>query len=90
MDIAKMVKKVVQEEFPDKGDIQIVTTPTNDMRSYHVNSDKIGRKLGFKPKRSIEDAVRDLCRAFHDGKLPDSMTDDSYHNVRVLKRSRAA
>lgn len=90
MDIAKMVKKVVQEEFPEKGDIQIVTTPTNDMRSYHVNSDKIGRALGFKPKRSIEDAARDLCRAFREGKLPNSMTDDSYHNVRVLKRSRAA
>jgi nucleoside-diphosphate-sugar epimerase len=90
MDIAKMVKKVVQEEFPGKGDIDIVTTPTNDLRSYHVNSDKIARKLGFKPKRSIEDAVRDLCKAFRDGKLPNSMSDDSYHNVRVLKRSRAA
>lgn len=90
MDIASMVKKVVQQEFPEKGDIQIVTTPTNDMRSYHVNSDKIGRKIGFKPKRSIEDAVRDLCRAFREGRLPNSMTDDQYHNVRVLKRSRAA
>jgi nucleoside-diphosphate-sugar epimerase len=90
IDIAKMVKKVVQEEFPEKGDIQIVTTPTNDMRSYHVNSDKIGKKLGFRPKRTIEDAARDLCRAFREGKLPNSMTDDSYHNVRVLKRSRAA
>ena len=59
-----MVKKVVEEELPEKGEIKIVTTPTNDMRSYHVNSDKIKRVLGFKPKRSIEDAVRDLTRAF--------------------------
>ena len=64
MDIAKLVKKVVAEEFPDKGDIPIVTTPTDDNRSYHVNSDKIRRVLGFEPKRTVEDAVRDLCKAF--------------------------
>ena len=63
-EIANMVKKVVQEEMPEKGEIKIVTTPTNDMRSYHVNSDKVKRVLGFEPKRTIEDAVRDLTRAF--------------------------
>jgi nucleoside-diphosphate-sugar epimerase len=90
MDIAKIVKKVVQEEFPEKGDIPIVTTPSNDTRSYRITSDKIAAKLGFKPKRSIEDAVRDLCKAFKEGKLPNSMTDDKYHNVKVLKRTRAS
>jgi nucleoside-diphosphate-sugar epimerase len=89
MDIAKIVHDVVQQEFPDKGAIDIVTTPTNDIRSYHINSDKIARKLGFRPKRGIEDAVRDLCRAFKDGKLPDSMTDGQYVNVRALKSKRA-
>jgi nucleoside-diphosphate-sugar epimerase len=90
MDIAHMVKRVVEQEFPDRGAIEIATTPTNDIRSYHINSDKIARKLGFRPKRGIEDAARDLCRAFKAGKLPDSMTDDSYHNVKVLKRKQAA
>jgi nucleoside-diphosphate-sugar epimerase len=90
MDIAKLVKKVVAEEFPDKGDIPIVTTPTDDNRSYHVNSDKIRRVLGFEPKRTVEDAIRDLCRAFRDGKLPNSMTDDFYFNVRRLKALQAA
>lgn len=89
MEIAKIVKKVVQEEFPDKGDIPIVTTPTNDNRSYRITSDKIAAKLGFKPKRTIEDAVRDLCKAFRDGKLPDSMSDERYYNVKVLKQIRA-
>jgi nucleoside-diphosphate-sugar epimerase len=90
MDIAKLVKKVVAEEFPDKGDIPLVTTPTDDNRSYHVNSDKIRRLLGFQPKRSVEDAIRDLCRAFREGKLPNSMTDDFYYNVRRLKALKAA
>jgi nucleoside-diphosphate-sugar epimerase len=86
MDIAKAVRKVVREEFPEKGEIEIVTTPTDDIRSYHINSDKIARVIGFKPKHSIEDAARDLCKAFKAGKLPDSFDDDVYFNVKRMKR----
>jgi nucleoside-diphosphate-sugar epimerase len=89
MEIAQVVKRVVREEFPEKGDIPIVTTPTDDNRSYHVNSDKIRRVLGFQPKRTVEDAVRDLCAAFKAGKLPDSMNDSFYFNVRRLKELKA-
>ena len=85
MDIAQIVKKVVEEEFPEKGDIDIETTPTDDIRSYHINSDKIRRILGFEPKHTIEEAVRDLCRAFKEGKLPDSFDDDQYYNVRTMQ-----
>lgn len=90
MQLAEIVKKVVQEEFPEKGDIDIVTTPTDDIRSYHVNSDKITRMLGFSPKYNIEDAVRGLCKAFRNGDLPDSMDDDKYFNVRRMKALNAA
>jgi nucleoside-diphosphate-sugar epimerase len=90
MEIATIVKKVTQEEFAEKGEIPIVTTPSNDNRSYRITSDKIAAKLGFTPKRTIEDAVRDLCRAFRAGKLPNSMTDDRYYNVKVLKKIRAS
>lgn len=90
MDIAKIVRRVVKEEFPDKGEIEIVTTPTDDIRSYHINSDKIARVLGFRPKYSIEDAVRDMCKAFKAGKLPNSMTDDLYFNVKRMKVLKAA
>lgn len=85
-DIAKIVKKVVEEEMPEKGEIGIVTTPSNDNRSYHVNSDKISRILGFRAKRTIEDAVRDLARAFHNHLLPNSFDDDRYYNVRTMKK----
>ena len=85
-EIAGMVKRVIEEEMPEKGEIKIVTTPSNDMRSYHVNSDKVARVLGFKPKRSIEDAVRDLARAFGNYMLPNSFDDDWYYNVRTMKK----
>jgi nucleoside-diphosphate-sugar epimerase len=90
MDIALVVKRIVQEEFPGMGEIGIVTVPSDDKRSYHINSDKIKRTLGYVPRRSIEEAVRDLCCAFKDGRLPDSMLDDIYYNVRRMKNLRAA
>lgn len=90
MEIAKTAKRVVEKMFPELGDIPIVTTPTDDIRSYHVNSDKIQRVLGFKPRFTVEDAIRDLCVAFKAGKLPDSLQDTSYFNVRRLKELKAA
>lgn len=90
MEIAQMVKKVVEQEFPEKAPIEIVTTPTDDNRSYHINSDKIKNVLGFTPKHTIEEAVRDLCRAFRDGKIVDSFADDRFYNVRTLKKLKAA
>ncbi len=90
MEIAHLVKRVVEAEFPGRGDLAIVTTPTDDIRSYHINSDKIKRALGFVPQYTVEDAVRDLCRAFKSGEIPNSMEDDYYFNVRRLKRLKAA
>ena len=80
-DIAQIVKSVVEAEMPDKAPIEIVTTPSDDNRSYHVNADKIRDHIGFEPKRSVEDAVRDLCQAFKDGKVLNSFDDDRYVNV---------
>jgi nucleoside-diphosphate-sugar epimerase len=87
-DLAAMAKSVVQEIAPDR-DIGIVTTPSSDNRSYHVNSDKIRRILGYSPKRSIERAMRDLVRAFRNHLLPNSFDDDWYYNVRMMKRLEA-
>lgn len=85
MEIAHMVKKVVEQEFPEKAPINIKVTESNDNRSYHISSAKIKRVLGFEAKHSIEDAVRDLCQAFKQGKLPDSFENDWYYNVKQLQ-----
>jgi len=89
-DLAVLVKEVVEQVFPEKAPIEIVTTPSNDNRSYHINSDKVTRVLGFQPKYTIEDAVRSLCQAFKEGKLPNAMTDIKYYNVKTLKAKEAA
>lgn len=85
MEIARIVKQVVETEFPENGTIPIEVTSSDDLRSYHINSDKIRRILDFEPKHSIEEAVRDLCAAFRQGKLPNSFEDDRYYNVRTMK-----
>jgi len=86
MDIARTVKKVVQEICPELGNIPIDVSESDDKRSYHINSDKIKNVLGFEPKYSVEDAVRDLCEAFAEGKLPNSFDDDKYFNIRTMKK----
>ena len=52
----------------------------------HYNSDKINELLGFKPKYTIEDAVKGLCNNFKNEKIKDSFNDDFYFNVKRLKR----
>ncbi len=89
-DIAMVVKRVVEDEFPEKAPLKIEVTESNDNRSYHINSDKIKRILGFEPKLTVEDAVRDLCHAFRDGKIADSMTDDKYYNVKRIQALEVA
>lgn len=90
MDIALVVKSVVEKEFSELGEISIEKTPSDDNRSYHINSDKITNVLQFKPKLSVEDAVRDLCKAFREGKLPNSFDNDWYYNVRTMQNIGAS
>jgi len=84
--LAEFVRRVVENEYPEKAPIRVETAASNDNRSYHISSRKITEKLGWKPKRTIEDAVRDLCRAFKEGKFSDSLTNDNYVNVRAIKK----
>jgi len=79
MQIAEKVRSVIGEN------IEIVTTPTNDNRSYHVSSAKIKKELGFEAKHTIEEAVKDLQDAFKAGKIPNPMDDIRYYNIKTMK-----
>ena len=78
-DLANMVRNVVGDM------VDIITTPSDDNRSYHVSSEKIKKELGFTPKHSVEDAIRDLKTAFESGKVPNSLTDIKYFNVKLMQ-----
>jgi len=79
LEIAESVRKVVGKEG-----VEIVTRPTTDNRSYHISSEKIKRELGFEPKHSVEDAIRDLYDAFKAGKIPNPLDDIRYYNVKTM------
>jgi nucleoside-diphosphate-sugar epimerase len=83
-EIAELVKKEVGD------DVVIVTSPSNDLRSYRVSSEKIKRELGWTPKYTIVDAVRDLVRAFRAGLVPDSLNGARYFNIKTMQNHLAA
>ena len=78
--IAEMVREVVGRE-----DVEIVTEPTDDNRSYRISSEKIKQELGYEPSHTIKDAVRDLHKAFKQGRIPNAADDPKYYNVKLMK-----
>jgi nucleoside-diphosphate-sugar epimerase len=82
MEIAERVREKIGSN------VEIVQTPSDDHRSYHVSSEKIRRDLGFLAKRSVEDAIVDLRNAFTAGKVPNPMTDDRYYNIKRMQNRR--
>jgi len=78
MHLAEIVRSVA-------GNVQVDVLPTDDLRSYQVSSKKILREIGFAPKRTIEDAVRDLKSAFDAGKLTDPLSNPMYFNIKRMQ-----
>ena len=78
-EIAQTVRGVVGS------DVAIKVEPTNDHRSYRINSDLIRRDLGFAAARDIGTAVRSLLDAFDRGLIPDSMNDPKYYNIKTMQ-----
>ncbi len=78
-DLAETVKSVVGQ------DVKLITTPTDDNRSYHISSKKIKEELGFEAKYSIREAVEDLCNAFENGLLPNSLKNEMYFNIKRMQ-----
>ena len=74
MDIAKKVVELVSSE--------IVVTPSNDPRSYRLNSDKL-LGTGFQPNFSVGAAIEEIIQAFRSGEL---MNEDRYYNIKTMKK----
>jgi nucleoside-diphosphate-sugar epimerase len=66
---------------------EVETSPTDDLRSYHISSKRIREELGFVPSHTIRDAVRDLVQAFESGRAPAAMDDSRYYNVRRMQET---
>jgi nucleoside-diphosphate-sugar epimerase len=83
--LAEMVKRVVMEEMPSRETVEIVTTPSDDNRSYQISSEKIVQDLDFTPRFTIEDAVREMVKAFNSNRLPNPIEDIRYSNIKTMQ-----
>jgi len=80
IELANIVKKYINN------DIEIIKTETNDNRSYHISSDKIKKELGFKNMYNTADAVKDINNAFKLNLFNDSLNNEIYFNVKMMKK----
>ena len=78
-DLANVIRDVVGNG------IAIQTEPSDDIRSYHVSSQRITDELGFAPRHTIADAVKSLATAFRGGLVPDPMDDKRYYNIKTMQ-----
>ena len=76
LDIAERVSRAIPTD--------IVVSESNDPRSYRQNSDKL-LASGFKPRRAVDDAIRDITERFQSGALVET---DQCHTVRWMKHLR--
>ncbi len=74
LDIANLVAKHVPAE--------IIVTPSNDPRSYRVNSDKL-LATGFRPKKTVEDAITELVGMYAQGRITD---EDRWYNLKWMQK----
>ncbi len=80
MELAQIVRRKVGDH------VTLRVEETDDLRSYHVSSRKIREELGFEPQHTIDDAVEGLVDAFRNNKLPDSLENPLYFNIKQMQR----
>lgn len=86
IEVAEKVKSVLENKLQKKN-IEIRIEESADIRSYMINSDKIQKILGFKFKKTVSNAIEDLCDAFKQGKIVDSFS-DQWSNIKVLTKMK--
>jgi nucleoside-diphosphate-sugar epimerase len=77
LSIMEIAERVI-EHAPAK----ITVKESNDPRSYRINSDKL-LATGFRPKRSVDSAIKELVHASRAGLLKD---EDRFHNLKWMQR----
>tara|TARA_B100001057_G_C22869063_1_gene957921 strand:+ start:4209 stop:5225 length:1017 start_codon:yes stop_codon:yes gene_type:complete len=82
LEVAEKVKSVMKKKL-NKNNIEIRVEESADIRSYMINSDKIKNILGFQFKKTVINAIEDLCDAFEKKIIKDSFSDE-WSNIKVL------
>ena len=73
----------IAERVVEHAPAKITVSESNDPRSYRVNSDKL-LALGFRPKKTVNDAIREIVHKFRSGELKD---EERFHNLKWMQRA---
>ena len=84
IEVAEKVKEVLYNKLNRK-DIDIRVEKSSDIRSYMINSDKVKNLLGFQFKKTVSNAIEDLCDAFEKKIIKNSFSDE-WSNIKVLTK----
>jgi len=79
------LNQIAEEVSRNTGVDKIIHEPTDDLRSYRIDSSKISRALGFQFQRNVGSAVLDLVKAFNEKKFQDSLNNAMYFNIQRMK-----
>lgn len=79
LEIAETVKKNINDQ------ILLKKIKTDDIRSYHISSQKIKKLLGFETKLTIQDAILDLKDAFDKKILKNTFDNENYFNIKKMQ-----
>jgi len=44
------------------------------------------KKINFRTKKSVEDAIKDLVLAFSNKKLVNTFLDDKFYNIKIIQK----
>ncbi len=58
-------------------------TELNDPRSYRISADKL-LATGFQPKKTVDDAIREIAEKFRSGELKD---EERFYNLKGDRES---
>ena len=73
----------IAELIKEKISAKVTTTPSNDPRSYRVNSDKL-LATGFKPKKNVSIAIDEMIEAYQQGKLTNQA---QWYNLKWMQKT---
>ena len=76
LDIANLITKYIP--------VEVIVTESNDPRSYRINSDKL-LATGFKPKKTVEHAVKEIIDSYRSGALSD---EDHFYNLKWMEKTK--
>ncbi len=78
------VEKIASLVSSATGVNEIEVEKNDDLRSYHISSQKFYDELGFRPQKTIKDAIEELRDKFQKKELNQPLTNPLYFNVKYF------